>query len=303
MKKKNFTLIELLVVIAIIAILAAILLPALQAARERANASSCVSNLKQVGTFGSMYLNDNRSMWPTPPTTVDNFSKIKMMMWPTCMIFGKYVSSFRENEDLSKRNIVRGYLDNPAFRCPSINFSVAEATENKQVPQTYATAAPAQSESMYTNSARVGYCTQFNAASLKDTHANPDKINTLSDIKGSSSPSSRIWLTDGIWDDTTAPNAKNYPRASFYACANSTTQHAGITNPHNGKIVLLTHSANVSMISPDSLGEYQSTCISSWNGTGWSGARPFSFRAAYYTPWGDATSCRDRIKVIEDNAN
>ena len=56
--------IELLVVIAIIAILAAILLPALQAARERANASDCTSNLKQIQLAVNTYADDHREIFP-----------------------------------------------------------------------------------------------------------------------------------------------------------------------------------------------------------------------------------------------
>ncbi|MBR6373262.1 MAG: DUF1559 domain-containing protein [Victivallales bacterium] len=63
--KKNFTLIELLVVIAIIAILAAMLLPALGKARDKAQAISCVNNMKQFGTAANMYVSDNKQIMPT----------------------------------------------------------------------------------------------------------------------------------------------------------------------------------------------------------------------------------------------
>ena len=63
-KEKFFTLIELLVVIAIIAILAAMLLPALQQARERARTTTCLNNLKTIGTASQFYQGDFRGYLP-----------------------------------------------------------------------------------------------------------------------------------------------------------------------------------------------------------------------------------------------
>ncbi len=89
--KKTFTLIELLVVIAIIAILAAILLPALGKARDRARAAGCVSNMKQIGLKHIMYLNDN-----------DDFF---------CVCWGQSVPGVQWNYSYW-HNFLRYYVDN-----------------------------------------------------------------------------------------------------------------------------------------------------------------------------------------------
>jgi prepilin-type N-terminal cleavage/methylation domain-containing protein/prepilin-type processing-associated H-X9-DG protein len=117
MKRRGFTLIELLVVIAIIAILAAILFPVFAKAREQARKTTCLSNLKQIGTAVLMYVQDYDEQYPYAGRD-----------WPSAAFLDFFV-------------VTAPYIKNTQiFKCPSDIFpggwSRAWAEENISYTQT-----------------------------------------------------------------------------------------------------------------------------------------------------------------------
>ena len=233
MSKKRFTLIELLVVIAIIAILAAILLPALQSARARAQTTKCINNLKQMGTVAQSYMDDHRGFWHTgnPFLEKTDSDGLYTVSYISQLYKGKYIG----------RDAVDNFPGSYA-RCESVPISKAATLK---YPQVYGTQYVHNGTKNYAINS-WGYFPSFadwNRGSNRATWSVVDNDSNVTLI----TPSKRVLLCDNVCVD-----AQLAPTGQSAYLTYSTNAHTNLSAPylvHGGRINVLTVGCNVA--SPD----------------------------------------------------
>jgi len=231
------------VVIAMIAILAGMLLPALQSARARAQSSTCINNLKQLATYGSLYRDDHRDQW------CQSNSGNNAPVYPYVKSMGRAKYWPREYRALTSEK-------SSFLRCPTVGFKPESLNPDNisdgewMIFQSYA--------SVYNNNTGDTASTGANPFRSLVPFNNPrlyrggKKESDPSGKLETVSPSKLVWFADGI-----SPTRQQMHSQLLTWNVDDNGDRARMYAIHGGRVNLAAAAGNVESADPGKLhGEY-----------------------------------------------